>query len=73
MKKKIEVEAYIDGDGNPTCSLSIHDTCIFYNTEYFGIKEKCVIYGEYLHRKNNTGYLQPTSNCPIWGKKNEQS
>jgi hypothetical protein len=75
MKKKIEVEIYVDKQGAPTCASNFEtgEVCIFYRTTKFGAIETCSFadnsgrYASPLERKNNgEGSLIPGKFCKVW-------
>lgn len=64
----VNVPAYWDDDGNPTCALDFreHLVCPLYYTEKYGVLEKCGYTGATLdRRKDGMGTLVPCSKCPI--------
>jgi len=82
MKKNLEVDVYLDIDGNPTCAVNFSEkkVCIFYRTEKLGCNETCVfanisyngIYHETMNRRikkdGKSGTLIPLNTCPLWNK-----
>lgn len=78
--KTLEVKAYTDDSGNPTCAMdfSVGKVCMFYSTQRLGCHETCMFAGDNgkyrkaLRRRNDgNGTLIPLDTCPIWGKHNE--
>lgn len=74
LQKQLPVEAYRDGEGQPTCAIdfSKKKVCIFYRTQRFGCHETCAFaeatgkLNDSLTRYENTRMLRPLACCPIW-------
>ena len=80
--KQIEVEAFTDRAGNPTCAANFQtgEVCKFYRTQRFGCHETCVFaedngkYSDGMQRRTSPngeegfGPLIPLKTCPIWNK-----
>lgn len=70
-KKIIEIQAYRDSNGKPTCSLVWGEkSCKWVGTRRMGTQEVCMATGSILDRDPvGIGYLQPACGCPIWDVK----
>jgi hypothetical protein len=80
--KQIEVEAFTDGAGRPTCATNFQtgEVCKFYRTQRFGCHETCIFaedngkYSDGMQRRTSLtgvagdGTLIPLKTCPIWKK-----
>ena len=75
MKKTIEVEAYTDSRGNPTCAESFEsgNACRFFKTLENGYLVVCrfpvndsVKLTPLKRRENGAGSLIPMEECPVW-------
>ena len=76
--KTIEVAAYQNKDGLPSCAdnFDTGEVCIFYRCQKFGTWETCVFareglkgLNEHLQRRDGgKGLLIPLKDCIIWGR-----
>jgi hypothetical protein len=68
--RTIEVLAYRDDDGNPTCCTDWGNArCRFVSTRKFGLVEVCSVTGHDLQRgPADIHLLRPHDGCPVWGE-----
>lgn len=72
--KELKVRAFETPSGEPTCSLSIEESCTFLGTTKLGLCAHCLFCGENLDRGYSsygewgTGYLIPSERCPLLEK-----
>lgn len=68
--RTIQVAAYTDPQGLPTCSADVtkQKFCEFYRVSGFGTRDTCVFadHGQTLERRGDLGFLIPLKNCPVW-------
>lgn len=80
LEKTIVVRAYLTHEGNPTCRLSLNESCNMLRAVRFGLEQQCCFQynKEYLDRyfDKSVGeygeytYLKPFELCPIWKDEN---
>ena len=68
--RTIEVAAYADEAGKPTCCAQWPAAkCQFMTARKFGLVEVCNMTGRDVERESNEGLLRPHEGCPVWGEK----
>lgn len=68
----IEITRYRDNTGQPTCSISKDENCMFLTFLRLGTTPVCNVTGQVLGRRfgegnNMTGCLIPSKKCIVWG------